>query len=379
MKIINVVGARPNYMKVAPIIREMKRYRSITPILVHTGQHYDWNMSEAFFRDLAMPDPDIHLEVGSCARVAQIEKIRERFDRVLEKEKPDLILVVGDVNSTLACAQSAHESGIRVAHVEAGLRSFDMTMPEEINRIKTDKISDFLFTTCEGADWNLAQEGIDAKKIFFVGNVMVDSLFNSINKIESNRPTGQWFDKLTISRTIPSGVEGPANWPTDYAVVTLHRPSNVDNKDVFERISQALKKIAEDIPVIFPVHPRTKKQIDAFGFDRYYEDNITLADPMGYLDFLRLYSAARFVMTDSGGIQEETTVLDIPCLTIRENTERPITIERGTNILVGTVRDAIVREARKILRGDRKRKQELKYWDGAAAERIVKVLMGKLV
>jgi len=354
MKIINVVGARPNFMKIAPIMRVMKRYRNIDPILVHTGQHYDANMSDAFFKDLELPKPDIHLEVGSGTHAAQTARVMERFEKVLFKEKPDLVLVAGDVTSTLACALAASKLRIKVAHVEAGLRSFDRRMPEEINRVLTDQMSDFLFTTCEDADRNLAREGIAQDKVFLVGDVMIDTLLYYIKK-----------DSL-------SGAD-----EAQYAVVTLHRPSNVDDKDTFERISSALNKIARSIPIIFPVHPRTRGQIKRFGFEKYYNGNIKLLDPLGYLDFIKLYSKAKMVLTDSGGIQEETTVLDIPCLTIRENTERPITIKQGTNILVGTDENRIVKEAKKILRGERKRRKTIKYWDGKAADRIVKIVVGK--
>ena len=351
MKIINVVGARPNFMKMAAIMRAMRPYRKINPLLVHTGQHYDANMSDTFFKDLELPKPDIHLEVGSGTHAVQTARVMERFEKVLFDEKPDLVLVVGDVNSTLACALAAGKLHIKVAHVEAGLRSFDRRMPEEINRVLTDQMSDFLFTTCEDANRNLAKEGIAREKVFLVGDVMIDTLLYYMKR-----------DSL-------SGAD-----EAEYAVVTLHRPSNVDDKDTFERISRALNKIARSIPIIFPVHPRTRRQIRRFGFEKYYNGNIKLLDPLGYLDFIKLYPKAKMVLTDSGGIQEETTVLDIPCLTIRENTERPITITHGTNILVGTDERKIVEEATKILRGERKRRKTLKYWDGRAAERIVKVL-----
>jgi len=351
MKIINVVGARPNFMKIAPIMRAMRSHRKIKPLLVHTGQHYDANMSNTFFNDLELPKPDIHLEVGSGTHAAQSARVMERFEKVLFKEKPDLVLVVGDVNSTLACALAASKLRIKVAHVEAGLRSFDRRMPEEINRVLTDHVSDFLFTTCEDANRNLKREGIAPDKVFLAGDVMVDTLLYYMKR-----------DSL-------SGAD-----KAQYAVVTLHRPSNVDDKNTFERISRALNKIAKSIPIIFPVHPRTRGQIKRFGFKKYYNGNIKLLDPLGYLDFIKLYRKAKMVLTDSGGIQEETTVLDIPCLTIRENTERPITIKQGTNILVGTNENRIVKEAKKILRGERKRRKTLKYWDGKAAERIVKVL-----
>ncbi len=349
-----MVGARPNFMKIAPIMLAMRPYRRIKPLLVHTGQHYDVNMSDAFFKDLELPEPDIHLEVGPGTHAVQTARVMERFEKVLFKEKPDLVLVVGDVNSTLACALVASKLHITVAHVEAGLRSFDRRMPEEINRVLTDHMSDFLFTTCEDANRNLAKEGIARDKVFLVGDVMIDTLLYYMKK-----------DSLRGSDE------------EEYAVVTLHRPSNVDDKDTFERISRALSKIAQRIPIIFPAHPRTKKQIELFGLKNHY-GNIKLLDPLGYLDFLKLYSRAKFVLTDSGGIQEETTILNIPCLTIRENTERPITVELGTNVVVGTDEERIVREAEKILRGERKNKKPIKYWDGKAAQRIVRILVEKV-
>ena len=357
MKIINVVGARPNFMKIAPIMRATRAYPEITPVLVHTGQHYDGNMSNAFFKDLEIPEPDIHLEVGSGTHAVQTARVMERFERVLLEEKPDLVLVVGDVNSTLACALVAGKLHIKVAHIEAGLRSFDRSMPEEINRVLTDQISDLLFTTCEEAKINLCNEGISEEKIHFVGNIMIDTLFYNLNKV----------NLYTANRK-------PNTEHEEYAVLTLHRPSNVDNKETFEKISKALNKISGYLPIVFPIHPRTKKQIKQFGFEKYYNGNIKLLEPLGYLEFLKLYSNAKFVLTDSGGIQEETSVLDIPCLTIRENTERPITIKQGTNVLVGTDGEEIVEEAQRILRGVYKRKKDLKFWDGKAADRIMRVL-----
>ncbi len=369
MKIINVAGARPNFMKIAPIIRAMRAYPEIEPVLVHTGQHYDGNMSDAFFKDLEIPEPDIHLGVGSGTHAVQTARVMERFEKVLLKERPDLVLVVGDVNSTLACALVAGKLHIKVAHVEAGLRSFDRRMPEEINRVLTDQISDILFTTCEEAKINLHNEGIPDEKIHFVGNIMIDTLLYNLDKINTRYATTEGSPEYHRRiRTTRYEFE-------EYAVLTLHRPGNVDDKDTFERISRALNKIAEHIPIFFPIHPRTKKQIQQFGLEKYYKGNIKLLEPLGYLEFLKLYSESKFVLTDSGGIQEETAVLDIPCLTIRENTERPITIEQGTNVLVGTDEEKIVEEAQKILRGERKSKKTLKYWDGKAAERIVKILV----
>jgi UDP-N-acetylglucosamine 2-epimerase (non-hydrolysing) len=361
MKIINVVGARPNFIKIAPIMRALAPYKSIKQILVHTDQHYDWNMSSTFFKDLSIPRPDIYLKVGSCERKAQIRRIKERFENTIKREKPDLVIVVGDVNSTLACALAAHKCGVKIAHVEAGLRSFDMSMPEEINRIRTDKISDLLFTSCMDAGKNLAREGIAKKKVFFVGNVMIDSLMLSMKKLPRH-----------------GLVSGADKLPSEtYAVVTIHRPSNVDHKKTLTNISKTLNKLSGKIRLVFPAHPRTKKQISRFGLEKYYTNNIRLIPPVGYLDFLSLYSGAEFVLTDSGGIQEETTALNIPCLTMRKNTERPITITCGTNVLVGTDSDKITAEVYKILRGEGKKAKKIKFWDGRTSERIAKIIFEK--
>ena len=354
---MNIVGARPNFMKIAPIMREMKRREnSFLPLLVHTGQHYDAQMSDSFFADLGIPQPDHHLEVGSASHAVQTARIMMAFEPVLLQEKPDWVVVVGDVNSTIACALVCAKLGVRVAHVEAGLRSRDRTMPEEINRILTDAISDLLLTTSEDADDNLKTEGVDSEKIKFVGNVMIDSLFYSLKLAE--RSTAR--EDLHL--------EGQ-----DYAVMTLHRPSNVDERETFSGLLDALCDISRKIPIIFPAHPRTRARILEFGFaDRIENSNLKLVEPLGYLDFLRLYSGARLVLTDSGGLQEETTALSIPCLTLRENTERPITISMGTNRLVGTDPDRIKRAAFEILSengfaGDKKIPP---LWDGRAAERI---------
>ncbi len=354
IKIINVVGARPNFMKIAPIIREMKQYGNINSLLVHTGQHYDENMSGSFFKDLGIPRPDIHLEVGSGTHAVQTASVMTGFEKVVLKEKPDIVLVVGDVNSTLACALVASKLNIKVAHIEAGLRSNDRSMPEEINRIVTDHLSDLLFTTCKDGDENLLREGISSDKVHLVGNVMIDTLLYSMNKIK------------------------PTSSKEKYAVLTLHRPSNVDVKETFEGISKAIYRISRDIKVVFPVHPRTRKQIEKLGFSKYYNRNMKLLEPLSYLEFLKLYSNASVVLTDSGGLQEETSALDVPCLTLRENTERPITIERGTNILVGTDEKSIVQETDKILKGERKRKKRLELWDGKVSGRIIEVLVEQL-
>lgn len=356
LKVINVVGARPNFMKIAPIIAEMRKYPgNFQPILVHTEQHYDENMSKLFFRDLEIPEPDICLGVGSGLHAEQTAKIMIEFEKVLLKEKPDLVIVVGDVNSTIACALTAAKLHIPVAHVEAGLRSFDRTMPEEVNRILTDAISDYLFVTEKSGEANLLKEGIDKEKISFVGNVMIDTLLKNKKKADAS-------DILTDLKVKPS----------NYALLTLHRPSNVDNPDIFGNIMEALSEIQKHIKIIFPVHPRTRKAMEAFNTPY---TNILFTEPLGYLDFLKLMSNAKFIMTDSGGIQEETTLLKIPCLTLRNTTERPITIEEGTNVLVGTDKEKIVKEAIALLNGRPINNKLPDLWDGEAAERIVKILM----
>lgn len=359
-KVLLIAGARPNFMKVAPIYAEMKRRSAeFAPKIVHTGQHYDAAMSDAFFDDLGMPKPDIHLGVGSGSHAVQTAKIMTEFEPVVLAEKPDWVLVVGDVNSTIACALVCSKLGIKVAHVEAGLRSRDRSMPEEINRILTDSISDLLFTTSQDADENLKQEGIPAENIVFVGNVMIDSLLEHLKLAE----------KSNVRQDL--GVND-----IDYAVVTLHRPSNVDDKPTFSGILDALLAISEKLPIIFPVHPRTKAKLEEFGFaERIASSNIRLIEPLGYLDFMRLYSGAKLVLTDSGGLQEETTVLTIPCLTLRHNTERPITIEMGTNVLVGTEPEAIKVGAGKALGNDRNSDAKMPpLWDGKAAGRICDAL-----
>ncbi|TRZ96060.1 UDP-N-acetylglucosamine 2-epimerase (non-hydrolyzing) [bacterium] len=371
MKIFNVVGARPNFMKISPLLQEMKKHRTIKPLLIHTGQHFDNNMSDVFFRDLKIPKPDIHLGVSTGTQAEQTAKIMVNFEKTCLKERPDLVVVVGDVNSTLACSLTAAKLCIPLAHVEAGLRSFDRTMPEEINRVITDALSNFLFTTCKDADRNLLKEGIPKKKIHFVGNVMIDTLLK-FKSVAMNRA------EIKIKKN-------------SYAIVTLHRPSNVDNEDIFKNLLEALVRISKTIPIIFPAHPRTQKQIkafdceDSFDFSKLTSINslnlrksIHILNPLPYLEFLNLMSNARLVFTDSGGIQEETTILGIPCLTIRENTERSITIKKGTNILVGTDSRKIIMETQNILSGKNKSGKIPRLWDGKAAERIVKILLKRL-
>jgi UDP-N-acetylglucosamine 2-epimerase (non-hydrolysing) len=362
LKVINVVGARPNFMKVAPIVEAMKRReREFTPLVVHTGQHYDAAMSDAFFRDLDLPQPDIYLGVGSASHAAQTAAVMERFEPVVLQEKPDWVLVVGDVNSTLACALVCAKLGVRVAHVEAGLRSRDRSMPEEINRLVTDQIAHLLFTPSADADENLRAEGIPPERIRLVGNVMIDSLYKHLER------SGQSPIRDQLELTDKS-----------YAVLTLHRPSNVDDPATFGRIIEALEKISEQLPVVFPVHPRTRKTITELGFDERIAKirNLRLIEPLGYLDFLSLYSGSRLVLTDSGGIQEETSVLGIPCLTLRENTERPITVTMGTNKIVGTDPEVIIAAALAALNETLKKAVSIPLWDGHAAERIVDALSG---
>jgi len=361
LKVINVVGARPNFMKVAPIVEAMKRReREFAPLVVHTGQHYDAAMSDAFFRDLELPQPDIYLGVGSASHAAQTAAVMERFEPVVNQEKPDWVIVVGDVNSTLACALVCSKLGVKVAHVEAGLRSRDRTMPEEINRVLTDQIADLLFTPSADADANLLAEGIPQERIRLVGNVMIDSLLKQLPRAKES----------TIRADL--GLE-----QNEYAVLTLHRPANVDNPDTFARILSSLETISERLPIVFPVHPRTRKTIAELGFAGCLarSKNLRLIDPLGYLDFLRLYSGARLVLTDSGGIQEETTVLGVPCLTLRENTERPITVTLGTNKIVGTDPEKIIREALASLEETPGTPTSIPpLWDGNTAGRIVDAL-----
>ena len=362
MKLILVAGARPNFMKIAPILEALRPYRDTRPdfsvLLIHTGQHYDRNMSDGFFRDLGIPEPDMNLGVGSGSHAEQTGLIMVGFERLCVEQCPDWVLVVGDVNSTVACAITAKKLGIRVAHVEAGLRSRDMTMPEEINRLCTDAIADLLFVTDIGAAENLRREGVPSDRVHFVGNTMIDSLLRFVNQARS--------------APLPAGLTDG-----NFAVLTLHRPSNVDNRLRIVGILDALHDVAERIPIVFPVHPRTLGRLREFGLLASLEahENIRLTDPLSYLPFLGLVSRSRLVLTDSGGIQEETTVLGIPCITLRLNTERPITCEVGTNVLVGSDPNAIRKAAFSALRSDPHNHRVPEKWDGRAAERIVDVLM----
>lgn len=362
LKVIIVAGARPNFMKVAPIVAAMRRRpNDFQPILIHTGQHYDAAMSDAFFRDLEMPEPDVDLGVGSASHAVQTAGIIQAFEPYVVYEKPDWVVVVGDVNSTVACALVCAKLGVRVAHVEAGLRSRDRAMPEEINRVLTDQIADLLLTPSVDADANLLAEGIPAERIRFVGNVMIDSLLANLDRARHSNARADL---------------GLAN--KDYAVLTLHRPSNVDEEGALVRILDALSEIARRLPIVFPVHPRTRKMIDELGLSERVENikGLLVVDALGYLDFLQLLSGARLVLTDSGGIQEETTVLGIPCLTLRKNTERPITIDMGTNKIVGTETERIVAAAREALDNppDKAALRIPPLWDGRTADRILEAL-----
>jgi len=409
MKIMSVVGARPNFMKVAPIIATIRSHNArgserragnfqtpdplaIEHVLVHTGQHYDEAMSGSFFRDLGMPAPDVHLGAGSGSHAAQTAEIMKRFEAVLFQTRPHVLMVAGDVNSTLACAlvaakASFDSSGTRptIAHVEAGLRSFDRSMPEEINRLLTDHLSDLLFVTEPSGLQNLADEGIPSEKAFFVGNTMIDSLLASKDKAQSS-PV---LDHLGLLSGLAGNGSGQSVIP--YALLTLHRPANVDRRASLVDIVEGLRELAGDLPVIFPAHPRTRNRIREFGLERYFDFSptrrppaagaiakptaaIRLTEPLGYLDFLCLMSHATLVVTDSGGIQEETTCLSVPCVTVRENTERPVTVTAGTNVLAGVSREGI-REAVRRQRNRDARATVPELWDGQTAQRILKVLL----
>jgi UDP-N-acetylglucosamine 2-epimerase (non-hydrolysing) len=391
LKILSVVGARPNFIKIAAICEAINGINSqgaekIHHVLVHTGQHYDINMSDSFFNDLELPKPDLSLGVGSGSHSVQTARIMERFESVILNEQPHLVLVVGDVNSTAACALVAKKTWCRgdqdaldfipkLAHVEAGLRSFDRTMPEEINRIVTDSISDYLFTTEESANQNLLREGTPKNRIFFVGNVMIDTLLRHRAKAQES----------TILQDLQLA-DGREVKP--YAILTLHRPANVDDKGVFCHMLDSFLDISKRIPVIFPAHPRTLKRIQEEDLGDYFVDHfvqgpepwdsrvrIRLVPPLGYLDFLNLMSEARIVLTDSGGVQEETTILGIPCITLRDRTERPVTLEHGTNVLVGSDPEKIIREFDRVYCNEQKSNRSPRYWDGNAAKRIIKVLV----
>jgi len=363
-RILHVVGARPNFMKAAPIVNSLARKADIfDQIVVHTGQHYDATMSEIFFRELSLPRPDVNLEVGSGTHSQQTAQIMLRFEPVLLDYKPDYVLVPGDVNSTIACALVAAKLGFRIGHVEAGLRSFDRSMPEEINRVLTDHLCDLLFTPSVDGDENLLREGIAPERIHLVGNIMIDSLVEMLPKAE-----GRW-----------SGLCGRWGLADGFVLVTLHRPSNVDHAATLGEILRALNTLAAaPRKILFPVHPRTRQRIEAEGFFRDAAPNVVLTEPLGYLDFLALEKHAALVITDSGGVQEETTFLGVPCLTARPNTERPVTITGGSNTLVAGKADDIVTAAAKKLHASPGPRQIPTLWDGKTAGRIVAVLQQSL-
>jgi UDP-N-acetylglucosamine 2-epimerase (non-hydrolysing) len=365
-KIIFVAGARPNFMKIAPIIRAFGSrkgtagFPDVTTPIVHTGQHYDPIMSEIFFSDLMIPEPEWNLEVGSASHAVQTARVMTGFEELLLTEKPDMVVVVGDVNSTIACALTSAKMGVPVSHVEAGLRSFDREMPEEINRVLTDAISDILFVTEPDGVENLAREGVDASRVHLVGNVMIDSLHFTLGKVDR----GEHILSDTVAQRVSSD--------EPYAVLTLHRPSNVDQPDTFRAIWDVIEEIAGRIPVIFPVHPRTAGRMKEFGI---LVNSVTLTEPVGYADMAALTRGAAMMLTDSGGLQEETTALGVPCVTIRNNTERPVTVTEGTNYLAGTDPEAIREAAMRILDGEGKPGKVPELWDGSAAERITSILV----
>lgn len=361
-KVLLIVGARPNFMKMAPLFFAMSEERAVEPLIVHTGQHYDYTMSQAFFEDLELPQPHHFLGTGPGSHAEQTARIMVEFEKVLRAEKPDLVVVFGDVNSTVACSLTAKKLLVPVAHVEAGLRSFDETMPEEINRRVTDAISDLLFTPSPDGDENLLREGVGPDKIHQVGNIMIDSVVSILTKIDDGRQE-EILKRFGVERN-------------RYVLVTLHRPSNVDTKETLDEILRCLNELAREISVIFPMHPRTRKNLEAFGIDAVCHPALKIVEPARYREFIVLQKNARFVLTDSGGMQEETTYLGVPCLTLRPNTERPITITEGTNELVDPA-DIGVQSA-KILAGQWKQGSVPSGWDGKTAERISRVIANRL-
>lgn len=361
-KVISVVGARPNFMKVAPVHKAFKNYSSeIEHLICHTGQHYDEKMSKVFFDELELPKPDFYLGVGSASHAEQTAKVMIEFEKVLIKEKPDMIIVFGDVNSTVACSLTAIKLGIKVSHVEAGLRSFDRTMPEEINRLLTDQISDYLFVTEESGIKNLENEGISNEKVFLTGNVMIDSLVYYLPKADQS-------DILQCH-----GLK-----ENSYVLVTLHRPSNVDSKEYLRELIDLLNEISKERKLIFPIHPRTKNNMKTFKLDGLLGSNVILTDPVGYIDFLCLTKNSELIITDSGGIQEESTYLKVQCLTVRNNTERPVTVQMGTNQLIGTDLKRVQLAALDILCGNKKSGTVPPLWDGHASDRIAEIVADKL-
>jgi UDP-N-acetylglucosamine 2-epimerase (non-hydrolysing) len=362
VRVINIVGARPNFMKIAPLMRAYG-CSNIQPLLVHTGQHYDERLSDLFFRQLAIPAPDINLGVGSGSHAAQTAEIMRAFEPIVLEHKPAAVLVVGDVNSTIACGLVAVKLGVKLVHVEAGLRSFDRTMPEEINRVLTDAISDLLFCSESSGVENLRREGVAEQRVFLVGNVMIDTLLANREKAEASTI----LDELKLA-------------PGGYGVLTLHRPANVDDPAVLGRLLEVIEQVQRELPIVFPIHPRTRKNLASSALGRRVEGmvNLRLIDPAGYLDFLKLMASARIVLTDSGGIQEETTILKVPCLTLRENTERPVTAELGSNRLVGSDPVRILAAFGDAMTGRWQAGRVPPLWDGHAAERIVRIMEQRL-
>lgn len=362
-KVISVVGARPNFIKIAPIHRSFLRYKSeIDHKICHTGQHFDEKMSKIFFDELKMPRPDFYLGIGGGSHAEQTSRIMIEFEKILLDEKPDLVIVPGDVNSTLAASLVASKLHIPIAHVESGLRSFDRKMPEEINRVLTDHISDYLFVTERSGLINLEHEGIDADKIYFTGNVMIDNLVNFLPNIEKSAIVGE----LGLNRG-------------KYVLVTFHRPSNVDEQQNLSELVNALNRVGELRKVVFPVHPRTRKNLEKYGLFEKIDDHVIILEPIGYIDFLALTKNAELVITDSGGIQEETTFLGVQCITARDSTERPVTSEIGTNHMIGTDLDKVVLAAEKILSGNLKEGQRPDLWDGKASERITDIIYKAII
>jgi len=360
--ILIIGGARPNFMKIAPLIKELKNQK-MEYKLIHTGQHYDYNMSKIFFDNLGISKPDYFLNVGSGSHAFQTAKIMIEFEKVILKEKPKLIIVVGDVNSTIACALVAKKLLIEVAHIEAGLRSFDKKMPEEINRKLTDQLADYLFVTEESGLLNLKNEGIDSRKVIFVGNIMIDNLIKNLEMARENN----YYKELDLIRD-------------SYGLVTIHRPSNVDTKKDLERVIETLNYIQLKIKIVFPIHPRTRKNLKNFNLEEELnKPNIVITEPLGYLEFLNLMMNAKFILTDSGGIQEEASYLKIPILTLRQNTERPITIEKGTNTLIGNDFNKLKMYVDKILSDSYKKGQDIEKWDGKTSQRIVEIIKNKVL
>ena len=374
-KVILVAGARPNFMKIAPILRAIENHQDLNAVLVHTGQHYDDNMSEAFFSGLGIKKPDYYLGVGSDSHAVQTANIMVKFEEVCLKEMPDMVIVVGDVNSTIAAGLVAKKLHIKLAHVEAGLRSRDRQMPEEINRLATDAITDLFFTTEDDGTQNLLAEGHARDSVCFVGHVMIDNLFYQLGKID---------DADSVSPSVRSLKE---SLPERYLCMTLHRPSNVDDRESLTELMETVNEIAKEVPIIFPCHPRTRRRIDEFGLgDLFVEkgaasapvsSGVVIMDPLNYNDFLYLWKDCAVMLTDSGGLQEETTALGVPCLTLRQNTERPVTVEVGTNILIGNDMGKLRLEVKKILKGKKKNGRIPDLWDGKAAERIVEVIISR--